>query len=83
MPFQKITKPSHYVVQLDAAGAVDAVSLRTIEHVVDSDRGTAISDVTAVVPIVDFSNGGDTSSARAGLMALRALVDAAIARCDT
>ncbi|MCW5141054.1 hypothetical protein [Burkholderia cenocepacia] len=80
MPFQKVTKPSNYVVQLDAAGAVDAVSLRTIEHVVDSDTGAPVSDVTAITPIVDFSNGGDTSAARVGLVALRALIDAAIAR---
>ncbi|KWH62442.1 hypothetical protein [Burkholderia anthina] len=79
MAFQKVTKPSHYIVQLDAAGAVDAVSLRTIEHVVDSDTGAAVSDVT-IVPIVDFSNGGDTAAARVGLVALRALIDAAIAR---
>ncbi|VWD22498.1 hypothetical protein [Burkholderia contaminans] len=80
MPYAKVEKPEHYVVQLDDAGAVDVVTLRTVESVVDSVTGGAVSDTTAIVPIVNFSDRLDTPGAREGLVKLRSLIDAAIAR---
>ncbi|MXN73256.1 hypothetical protein GR157_00715 [Burkholderia sp. 4701] len=80
MAFKKISKPEHYVVQLDDAGTVDVVTLRAVESVVDSDTGAAISDATAIVPIVNFSDSADMPGARAGLVALRELIDSAVAR---
>ncbi|MGU2439569.1 hypothetical protein ACTXHA_04125 [Burkholderia cenocepacia] len=80
MPFNKVAKPEHYVVQLDAAGVVDVVTLRTVESVVDSVTGAPVSDSTAIVPIVNFSDRVDTPGAREGLVALRELIDAAITR---
>ncbi|WP_175716539.1 hypothetical protein [Burkholderia anthina] len=82
MSFNKVTKPEHYIVQLDDSGAVDVVTLRTIESVVDSTTGGPVSDTTLIVPIVSFSNGGDMLTARTQLMTLRSLLDAAIARCS-
>ncbi|WP_321955043.1 hypothetical protein [Burkholderia cenocepacia] len=80
MAFKKVSKPEHYVVQLDEAGAVEVVTLRTVESVVDSETGAAVSDATAIVPIVNFSDSADTPDARAGLVALRELIDSAVAR---
>lgn len=80
MAFKKVSKPEHYVVQLDDAGAVEVVTLRSVESVVDSATGAAISDATAIMPIVNFSDSADTPGARAQLVALRELIDAAIAR---
>ena len=80
MPFTKLEKLEHYVVQLDDSGAVDVVTLRIVESVVDSGTGAPVSDTTAIVPVVNFSDGNDTPGAREGLVALRALIDTAIAR---
>lgn len=83
MPFTKIAKPSHYVVELDESGAVSAVSLRTVESVIDSDTNAPVSDQTVIEPIVGLvGHGADVVQAKAGLVALRNLIDEAISAVD-
>lgn len=82
MAFQKISVPGHYVVQLDDTGDVEVITLRTIDHVIDTDTGFAVSDQTAIETVVDFANmPADLTSTRVALADLYNRIGRALTRC--